>query len=96
MRPNLASLIDNSIDPITPQVSVKGINDLEELKKEFRRVLAFWGGIETQYLMPMGNPEEIRDRVRRTVEILNRDGGYFLYSVYNTYKRALPQNIPTF
>jgi uroporphyrinogen decarboxylase len=94
IKPILASLIDIGVDAINPlQVSAKGMDDLEGLKKEFGNDLSFWGGIDTQHLLPNATPEEIRSSVLRTINILNKDGGYVLCPVHNVQKDVPPQNV---
>jgi uroporphyrinogen decarboxylase len=46
-----------------------------ELKREYGRRLAFFGGINTQRL-PFASPEEVRAEVRRCIERLGEGGGY--------------------
>jgi len=94
IKPILADLVDIGIDAINPlQVTAKGMDNLEELKREFGKDLTFWGGIDTQYLLPRGTPDEVRTSVRRTIEILNKDGGYVLCPVHNIQKDVPPENI---
>jgi uroporphyrinogen decarboxylase len=94
VKPLLGSLIDMGIDAINPvQVSAKGMDNLEELKNEYGKDLAFWGGIDTQYLLPRATPEEIRSSVLRTIDILNNNGGYVLCPVHNIQKDVPPENI---
>lgn len=71
----LPDLIDIGVDvwetvqlhtlPMTP----------EALKREFGRELTFFGGISTQRL-PFATPEEVREEVRRCIDVLGKDGGY--------------------
>ncbi|MBI2193322.1 MAG: hypothetical protein HYU36_15205 [Planctomycetes bacterium] len=51
--------------PITPR----------ELKRNFGRHLAFFGGINTQRL-PFRTPEEVRVEVQQCIRVLGRKGGY--------------------
>lgn len=94
VKPLLGSLIDMGIDAINPlQVSAKGMDNLVEMKQSFGQHLSFWGGIDTQHLLPFGKPEEIRSSVHHTIDILNRDGGYVLCPVHNIQKDVPAQNI---
>jgi uroporphyrinogen decarboxylase len=49
--------------------------DLARLKCEFGKDLVFWGGIETQNLLPFGTPQQVRDMVRQTIRTLGQGGG---------------------
>ncbi len=46
-----------------------------DLKRDYGRHLAFFGGINTQRL-PFATPQDVRDETRRCIEALGRDGGY--------------------
>ncbi len=94
VEPLLDSLIEMGISAINPlQVSAQGMGDIEGLKKKYGSRLAFWGGIDTQHLLPHGTPSEIQRAVQDTVKILNENGGYVLASVHNIQNDVPPQNI---
>ena len=63
------------------------------LKEEFGDRIAFWGGIDTQRILPQGTPEEVRVEARRIIEILGIGGGYVLNSVHNLQPGVPPENI---
>ena len=80
VRPVIKDLIDAGMDVLeVVQLNARGM-DPEELKKEFGRDITFYGGIDTQDLLPRGTPGEVRREVRRLIEILGWDGGYILSS----------------
>ena len=45
------------------------------LKRQFGSHIAFFGGVSTQRL-PFATPDEVRDEVRRCIELLGEGGGY--------------------
>jgi len=51
----------------------------------------FWGGgCDTQHVLPLGTPGEVREHVRRNLEIFaSREGGYVFNQVHN-----IQQNVP--
>ena len=56
----------------------------ERLKKEFSKDICFWGGgINTQEILPHGTPQQVRDDVKKSVEILAKDGGYVFSAIHN-------------
>ena len=63
----LDDLIEIGVDIINPvQVAAKGM-EIESLKERFPGDrIVFWGGIDTQKLLPKGSPEEGGETVRRT------------------------------
>jgi uroporphyrinogen decarboxylase len=86
-------LIDNGLDAINPvQVSAAEM-DPAEMKAEFGDRMAFWGGIDTQELLPHGTPEQVAAETRRTIDILGAGGGYVLNSVHNIQADVPPENV---
>lgn len=89
----LDDLIDIGVDIINPvQLSAKGM-DPEKLKQRFGSRVVFWGGIDTQKVLPYGRPEEVRREVRRVIQILGKGGGYVLSAVHNIQADVPPENI---
>ena len=89
----LDEFADMGVDIINPvQISAKGMNP-ENLKKRFGDRIAFWGGIDTQNVLPSGAPDDIRKEVRRMIRILGKDGGYVLGAVHNIQNDVPPENI---
>ncbi len=86
-------LIDIGVDALTPvQVSAKDM-DPEKLKARFGDRIAFWGGIDTQRVLPFGTAEEVRAEVRRMIDCLGRHGGYVLNSVHNIQGDVPVENV---
>jgi len=52
--------------------------DLAYLKKEFGKDLVFWGGIETQDVLPFGTPEQVRELARDTIRVLGKGGRHII------------------
>ena len=71
--PDLIEIGLDILHPIQPETM-----DIFSLKREFGADLTFCGGIGTQHLLPKGTPSEIRDAVRRTLDVMARGGGYIL------------------
>jgi uroporphyrinogen decarboxylase len=89
----IPELIEIGVQILNPvQVKAQGM-DLHKLKKEFGKQIVFWGGIDTQYVLPFGKPSEVRDEVRRRIDELAPGGGYILAAVHNIQADVPPQNI---
>jgi uroporphyrinogen decarboxylase len=89
----IPDFIDIGIDALNPvQVSARHM-DPERLKREFGGRIAFWGGMDSQHLLPFGRPEEVRVGVRRMFELMGADGGYVLSAVHNIQPDVPPENI---
>ncbi|NQU96912.1 MAG: hypothetical protein HQ548_04625, partial [Chloroflexi bacterium] len=93
IRPLLGDLIDCGVDVINPvQVNAEGMNP-EQLKREFGGDLCFWGGIDTQNVLPHGSPADVARDVRGRIADLGRGGGYVLAAVHNIQREVPPENI---
>ena len=78
------------INPV--QVNAAGM-DPGELKRDFGDDLSFWGGIDTQRVLPTGSPEYVVGEVRSRIGDLGRGGGYVLAAVHNIRAEVPPENI---
>jgi uroporphyrinogen decarboxylase len=85
--------IGMGIDALNPvQVSAANMEPAR-LKREFGGRIAFWGGVDTQHLLPHGSPDDVRREVRRLFEIMGQGGGYVLGAVHNVQPDVPPENI---
>ena len=90
----LPALIETNIDILNPvQVSAAEMGDTARLKREFGDAVVFWGGIDTQEVLPRGTPGEVKDEVRRRIDDLAPGGGFVLNSVHNLQADVPPANI---
>ncbi len=64
--------------------------DLEKLKREYGKDLAFQGGVDIQEVMPKGTPAQVREHVKERVRMLGDGGGY----IFGTAHNLLP-DVPT-
>ena len=93
-EPLLGDLIEIGVDAYNPvQVSAKGMDDTKKLKALYGRDLTFWGGIDTQRVLPFGTREEVRAEGRRRIEDLAPGGGFVLAAVHNLRPEVKPENI---
>jgi len=89
----LEDLIEVGVDIINP-VQIRAENmEPQGLKDRFGDRLVFWGGIDTQTLLPRGTPDMVREEVRRIAKTLGRQGGYVLGAVHNIQADVPPENI---
>lgn len=80
VRPVLGDLIDVGLDVYEVVQITTADMDAEGLKRDFGAHLTFYGGVDTQSLLPYGSPDQVRAEVRRLVDILGKGGGYILAS----------------
>jgi uroporphyrinogen decarboxylase len=94
VRELLPDLIDAGLDAINPvQITCSGM-EAAGLKRDFGRDLVFWGGgCDTRQVLPYGTPSQVRDHVRRQVEILSCDGGFVFQQVHNIQANVPAANI---
>jgi len=76
ITPLIDDLIQMGVDVLNP-VQPECI-DLAEVKQRFGDRLSFWGGMGIQTTMPFGTPSEVKETVRRVIEILGKNGGLFI------------------
>ena len=90
----LPDLIDMGVDAVNPvQITAAGMSP-ERLKREFGDAIAFWGGgVSTQGVLDQATPDQIRDEVRRNIEILAAGGGFVFTQVHNIQANVPPENI---
>lgn len=94
VRELLSGLIEAGLDAINPvQITCRGM-DPAGLKKEFGGRLTFWGGgCDTREIMSKGTPTQVRENVKRLMDIWRPGGGYVFQQVHNILADVPPANI---
>jgi uroporphyrinogen decarboxylase len=67
--------------------------DSARLKREYGRAITFWGAVDTQRVLPLGTPQDVREEVRRRIADLGPGGGYVLGAVHNIQAEVPVENI---
>ena len=90
----LPDLIEAGFEIINPvQTNTKDMQP-ERLKQEFGQSLTFWGGgCDTRQILNRGTPGQVRDDVRRNIEILAPDGGFVFNTIHNIMPDVPPENV---
>lgn len=89
----LPGLIEAGIDILNPvQITARNMEPAR-LKKDFGSELTFWGGIDTQKILPHGSVQEIKDCVKMLCDTLGKDGGYVLAPGHNIQSYVEPWRI---
>jgi len=70
----LGDLIDIGLDIY--QTVQPEIYDLKKLKTDYGDKLTFWGAISTQQTLPYVKPDELKNIVRETIDIMGNNGGF--------------------
>jgi uroporphyrinogen decarboxylase len=90
----IPEFIDIGVDALNPvQVSSAGMDDTAALKAEFGHRICFWGGVDTQRILPLGSPDDVRAEVQRRIRDLAPGGGFVLAPVHNIQEDVPPENI---
>jgi uroporphyrinogen decarboxylase len=90
----IGDFIEIGVDVLNPiQTSAGKMADLEGLKREYGKDLVFCGAVDTQHILPHGTPEEVRQEMKRVIDILGRDGGYMVASVHTIMNEVPAENI---
>ncbi len=90
----IPDLIEIGVEAVNPvQTSAHGM-DPARLKREYGKDLAFWGGgCDTQRVLPLGTPAEIRAHVKERIGLLSSGGGFVFTQVHNIMPHVPPANI---
>jgi uroporphyrinogen decarboxylase len=90
----IQDFIEIGVDILNPvQTSAGRMSDLAALKTRYGKDIVFCGAIDTQKVLPFGTPEEVRNEVRRVINILGKDGGYMVASVHTIMHEVPPENV---
>jgi len=94
IHPLIPDLIDAGVEILNPvQTSARNMEP-DRLKREFGRELTFWGGgCDTQTVLSGCRPDEVREHVRRRLEILMPGGGFVFTQIHNVMADVPPENI---
>jgi uroporphyrinogen decarboxylase len=90
LMPDFIELGLGAVHPV--QVSARDMDPVR-LKREFGRDIAFWGGVDTQRVLPLGTPADVREEVRRRIADLGAGGGYVLGAVHNIQAEVPVENV---
>ena len=55
--------------------------------------MVFCGGIDTHRVLPFGSVEEVRQEVRRVMQLLGPGGGYMIGAVHTVMNDVQPENV---
>jgi len=93
IRTILPDLIDAGLDILNPvQYTATGM-ELAGLKRDFGKDLVFWGGgIDTQTTLNNGTPGEVREVVKKVLDIMAPGGGFVFAPVHNIQDDVSPEN----
>jgi uroporphyrinogen decarboxylase len=94
VAPLIEEFIEIGVDILNPiQTSAGSMSDLPSLKKRFGSNIVFCGGIDTRRILPFGTVDEVRQEVRRVMQILGPGGGCMIAAVHTVMDDVPPENV---
>ncbi|MDP6360158.1 MAG: uroporphyrinogen decarboxylase family protein, partial [Planctomycetota bacterium] len=78
----------DAINPIEPAAGM----DIAEVKKLYGDLVAIVGNIDCGDLLCNGTPEQVREKVRWTIEAAGAGGGFILSSSNSIHSSVKPEN----
>ncbi len=94
VEPLIASFIRCGFDVLNPVQTTAAGMEKESLKARYGDRIVFWGGgIDTQHVLPFGSPDDVRDAVRRNIDVLGDGGGYVFNTIHNVQAKTPIENI---
>jgi uroporphyrinogen decarboxylase len=94
--PIIDDLIEIGVDILNSIQPTARDMEPEKLKNRFGDRITFHGGIDVQNLLPFGTPREIKDEVKRRLDILAENGGYIIAPSHNIQAGTPADNIIAF
>ncbi|GHT55512.1 methyltransferase [Bacteroidia bacterium] len=92
--PLLDKLIDFGFDIVNPvQINAAGM-DPQFLKANFGSKVTFWGGgIDTQKVLPLATPQQVKEQVYQLCDIFGTHGGFVFTSIHNIQANVPLENV---
>ena len=87
----LPELIECGVDvfnPFQPEVM-----DVFDVKRRYGHRLCFHGGISTQRTLPYGTVAQVKDEVKRLLDVVGESGGYIASPAHAIPADAKPENV---
>ena len=86
--------VEIGVDILNPiQTSAGKMGNLLELKKRYGDQIVFCGGIDSHRILPHGEPEDVRQEVRRVISALGPTGGYMVGAVHTVMDNVPAENV---
>ncbi|HUX97099.1 MAG TPA: uroporphyrinogen decarboxylase family protein [Bacteroidales bacterium] len=93
VRELLPDLIEAGLDIYNPVQFTAANMDIKALKRDFGKDLVFWGGgINTQSTLKSGSVSEVKDEVKRIIDIMAPGGGFVYTPVHNVQEDVPAEN----
>jgi uroporphyrinogen-III decarboxylase len=94
IAPLLDTIIDMGFDIINPvQINAAGM-DPHFLKETFGNRVTFWGGgIDTQKVLPLATPQQVKEQTHQLCDLFGKNGGFVFNSIHNIQANVPVENV---
>lgn len=90
----IPDLIDAGFEILNPVQTNCADMDPVRLKREFGRDIVFWGGgVDTRQVLNRGTVRQVKEDVKRRLEIFMPGGGFVFNPIHNILSDVPPENI---
>lgn len=89
----IPDLIEIGVDILNPIQTLAADMDPFRLKREFGKDICLHGAVDIQNLLPNSSKLEVKDYVRKLIDIVGKDGGYILAGSHTIQIDARVENI---
>ncbi len=94
IAPLIPDLIEAGIDAVNPVQTTARNMDAEMLKREFGKDITFWGGgVSCQTTLFSGTVEDVKNEVKKKMEIFKPGGGYVFTADHDIQEHVIPEMI---
>jgi uroporphyrinogen-III decarboxylase len=92
--PLVEHFIDAGFDILNPVQWNAANMSGAELMARFGDRITFWGGgVNTQYTLPFGTPDEVRKEVWRSIDLFGKGGGFVFSAIHNVQPQVPVENL---
>jgi hypothetical protein len=93
-EPLIEGFIEAGFDILNPiQTSAKGMDPQLLVEKYGGRIVFWGGGVDTQQVLPFGEPEQVRRQVAERLEIFNARNGFVFSAIHNIQCNTPVENV---
>ena len=90
----IEGFIEAGFDILNPiQTSAQGMEPQHLVDKYGGRIIFWGGGVDTQQVLPFGEPEQVRQQVAERVEIFNAKKGFVFSTIHNIQCNTPVENL---
>jgi hypothetical protein len=90
----IEGFIEAGFDILNPvQTSADGMDPHNLVDKYGGRIIFWGGGVDTQQVLPFGEPEQVRQQVAERLEIFNAKNGFVFSTIHNIQCNTPVENV---